>query len=524
MIFRQFQLHCLHMKASPITRAILITEHREEQKAYLGAYRPVNAKAKEFHFSTARCKCLFCANQGGKTHSGGADVISEMNGTHPLQRMGKRPPPPLQWRVCGVDFPNGIMKWLLPKFRELVDPKYLKGGSWSDAYSERYRVLTWKDGGFVEFMSYDQDLDKYGGTQRDGVWYDEEPPKAIRMENRIRLMKRHGIELFTMTPVNGCTWIYDDIYEPWELGRLAESTACWNWSLYENPFIDKAEVDRIVESCADENDVQIRVYGKFVHRTGLVYKNWRRQHPWTYNRFDIPEEWTRYVAIDAHARKNHAILLCAVSPSGERWYYDEIYKGADVDDNCDELKFKLDGVPPEWIRIDNAAKGYDYKEGVSVYDYYCEALEERGLGSPELALKDPAARLMAVRKGFKWDPKLVPERKILYDPTCDLAQPTGGPHIHICEQDCPKLLWQLARYIYPAHANRKDDEKKDAPETPRKKDDDLPDDLGYIEVEQPEFVAGGGGHKKDRRDSDDDFEDDEDLELVGEYEQGWLNA
>jgi phage terminase large subunit-like protein len=47
----------------------------------------------------------------------------------------------------------------------------------------------------------------------DRVHYDEEPPEAIRKECRARLDRPGTDELFTMTPLQGMTWMYDGVYE-----------------------------------------------------------------------------------------------------------------------------------------------------------------------------------------------------------------------------------------------------------------------------------------------------------------------
>ena len=512
------------LSASDITRARLINRRSIEGLRYLDAYKPVNAKAWEFHTTFAKVRCLFCANQAGKTHTGAADAIALQNGTHPWQRAGKFRPPPLEGRACGVDFPSGVQKILLPKFRELCNPRYLKGGSWKSAYSVRHRVLSWADGGFVEFMSYDQDLDTFGGVQRDWIWCDEEPPQVIRAENQMRLMARSGIEVFTMTFVNGITWVYDEIYEPWLEGRLSDTTKCWSWSLYENPHIQKEEIDEKRKGLSDA-DVQIRIFGRPVHRTGLVFENFRRRRPWLYPHFDPPPDWTTYVAIDPHPRKNHAVLVVDVSPSGERWAWAEVYKSNDVDETCDELKVKLGGRTPHLVVIDAACKGFDYKKGgISVYEYYCEALAERGILEPEDAFKDRDARVIATRKLFDWDPDLKTDRFIPYDPSDPPAMPTGGPLLHISEQGCPTLLWQLARYIYPTYASRKTEDRQDAPGKPRKKDDDLIDCLGYIEAEEPQWVSMSAPVQNRHRYVDDDEFGGVDEESASEFDTDWRLA
>src|SRR3546814_19732760 len=56
-------------------------------------------------------------------------------------------------------------------------------------------------------------LDKFAGVPRHWVHFDEEPPKPIYNECLARLVDYNGDHWITMTPVEGMTWIYDDLYE-----------------------------------------------------------------------------------------------------------------------------------------------------------------------------------------------------------------------------------------------------------------------------------------------------------------------
>ena len=70
---------------------------------------------------------------------------------------------------------------------------------------------------------FEQDLDKFGGTAKHRIHYDEEPPRNIRQEGKMRLLDYEGAdELFTMTPFSGMGWMFDEIWEPWQKGVLED--------------------------------------------------------------------------------------------------------------------------------------------------------------------------------------------------------------------------------------------------------------------------------------------------------------
>lgn len=57
----------------------------------------------------------------------------------------------------------------------------------------------------VQFRSYDQGRKAWQGTERDGIWMDEEPPEDIYTEAVLRTMTTNGIIIATFTPLLGLT-------------------------------------------------------------------------------------------------------------------------------------------------------------------------------------------------------------------------------------------------------------------------------------------------------------------------------
>ena len=501
-----------------------VRDHVTARRGGLYDYKPVNDKAKAFHLSEAKTRCIFKGNQAGGSTTGRADVVARMQGTHPLQMQGKAPKPPLQWRILSTDFP-ALEKHHIPQYRDMVNPASLRGGSWGTAYHAKNNIVWYADGGFVEFMSYESDQSKHAQVQRDGCWFDEEPPNNIWMENQARLMRRGGINILTMTADQGVTWVYDSFELPWQTGNLnPKEVECFRWSLFENPYIPKEEIERFMRGM-DPQTIRIKVYGEFVHRSGLIFEDFKNRTPWVYDEFKILPTWPRYICIDSHPRKNHAVLLTAVSPSGEIWAYKEIFHSNDIDVTCDALRAELDGIQPHDILIDSASRGDDYKHGVSLFDYYEEALHERHLPTPTMALKEVGAGVIAVRACFQWDSKIVTSHAIPYDATQAPALLQGNVRLHICRQGCPRLIWQLMRYVYDDYTSRKMADRRDPKGDPRKKDDDLIDNLRYIVMEEPHYTEAAPEddslRRKWRRVEPEDEGDAPDWGETAEYEEDW---
>lgn len=231
----------------------------------INSYIP-HAKQLRFHSASKRIRLYIGGNRSGKTTGGIVEDIWWLTRNHPYQRIPDRP---IAGRIISVDFLNGIEKIIKPQLKQWIPPSQLRGGSWFSAYEASTRTLYLENGSFVELMSYDQDLDKFAGTSRDFVHFDEEPPQTIYTENLARLIDRKGHLWITMTPVEGMTWIYDTIYEKGILG--SKNIHVTEVDMAENPHLDQTEVKEFLDSLT-EDEANARGHGKFVQMGGLVYK------------------------------------------------------------------------------------------------------------------------------------------------------------------------------------------------------------------------------------------------------------
>ncbi len=120
----------------------------------------------------------------------------------------------------------------------------------------------------ISFKSCDQGREKFQGASLDFVWFDEEPPKDIYDECRMRVVDRKGELWGTMTPLKGLTWVYDEIYL-----NSSQDEEIWHehveWA--DNPFLDSEEVKNL-SKCMDEESLSSRRYGRFSEAEGIVYK------------------------------------------------------------------------------------------------------------------------------------------------------------------------------------------------------------------------------------------------------------
>ena len=126
------------------------------------------------------------------------------------------------------------------------------------------QVLKLKSGSIIGFKSNDSGREKYQGTGKDLVWFDEEHDKEVYQEASIRVEAGRSLTVIvtcTMLPPEGVpggvTWTFDEIVRPWQKGLLPDvlvTTA----SIYDNPHIGSDEI-RFLESLYPPGSFQRRI-------------------------------------------------------------------------------------------------------------------------------------------------------------------------------------------------------------------------------------------------------------------------
>lgn len=414
-----------------------------------------------FHSSQARRRLYIGGNRSGKTTGGIVEDLWWATGEHPHRKV---PDPPIRGRVIGVDFLNGIQKIILPEVARWVPVSKLRGSSWSTAYDKLERVLWFENGSFIEFMSYDQDLDKFAGTSRHFVHFDEEPPHEIWQENMARLVDTAGDAWLTMTPVEGMTWVYDTLYEP---GLLPDSVVdVVEVRMDENSHLSQTEVDAFLDSL-DEDERLIRGEGKFIQLGGLVYKSFELSiHVVELPETGIPKDWTWVASLDHGYNNPTAWLWHAVSPDDTIITFHEHFKsGMTIDDHAAEvhrINREL-GRPPDFYIGDPSIRNTDPITGTSIHEEYLK------YGIPIiLGNNDVRAGILKVARYLK-------------------LNTIGQPNYKLTS-NCKNLAREFTRYRWKTYANKRLNDQTNVQEAPVKKDDHALDSLRYFIMSRPDLT------------------------------------
>jgi phage terminase large subunit-like protein len=459
-------------------------------------YKP-HEKQYLFHTNQKKKKLYIGGNRSGKSVGGVCEGIWRASATHPyrpeLNVIG-----PTRGRVVGVDFTQGIDKIIIPLYKQWTPPSYLRGGHWDAAFDKGSRTLHFSNGSTIEFMSYDQDLDKFAGTSRHWCHFDEEPPKNIFGECLARLIDTNGDYWITMTPVEGITWVHDDLYED-NVGNPDGDVFVIEINMTENPYLSQEAIANFAKG-EDADGIAVRIGGSFVQQGGKVYKNFdptpgRMQvlkHEISNPAETFPKrDWTWLIALDHGLNNPTAILWAAVNRDGFVVVFDEHYKADwSIDQHAKAIQDKCrehGRVPDLWV-ADPSIINRTAITKTSILDEY----QKYGISwqSGNNAVKDGIVR---VKKYFN-KAKLINPRYEHELFTRQLAVDPDAKVLEFCKlrvtPNCEKLIWEAKKYRWKTYANKKLQYENNAHDEPHKKDDHAMDALRYMIMTQPDLVGG----------------------------------
>lgn len=362
----------------------------------------------EAHQCSKKVRIVAGGNQSGKTEF----AIQEANrwalGTNSWR---PTPNPPVSIRICSPSWRDGIGKTIIPKIKEVVVRSDLVGGSWESGFNkslsdiEQSMTVQYKNGSFFELMTYEQDVAKFGGTQRYLIIHDEEPPLAIYQENMARTAQTNGEIIIAMTPVKGSSWVSRDLID-----EPNDDLAVFYLPTMDNIHLPQESRDALYRQFSQDPDLAAtRLFGQFISIGGLVFKSWREDRDsWRSHVIAdsvLPAGCIYVIAIDPAPAKAHAAVWAAIDPSTIHlnkypriWFYKELLgnKGSSIEEFCHEIQNANKGqyvdymiIDPHWDWDNNAVGGMNiYREFKKFFpqlrpgqanrdDIYYEALKNR---------------------------------------------------------------------------------------------------------------------------------------------------
>lgn len=441
---------------------------QQATKPNLYGYTP-HDKQQQFHSSQDFGRLFIGGNQSGKTTSGVVEDLWWVTKRHPYRNIPSHLK--IAGRAISVDFVEGVERILIPEFKRWVLPSDLKNGSWEDSWDNYRHMLTFADGSFIEFLTYEQSLEKHAGAKRHFIHFDEEPPESIFGENMARLLAQDPAAWWiTMTPTQGITWVDDRMVSP-KNGR-PDGLFVVQVNTEDNTHLPAGTVKRTLGMLsADEQ--KIRQEGLFVPRGGLVFPEFQRTiHGAVPENFRPPLDWTIWMSMDSGWNNPTAILYSAVSPNMEQIVtFHEIYGNErTVKEWAQEMHdFERQYGLKVYVRVgDPAMKQTREITGTSVAMEYANNGINLALDSIP---KDTSIGVAKMRQYLKPNPR------------------NGNyPFWRIVGTSCPHLVDQMKKLEWDSIQSEKLRGQKNKPETIKKRNDHAPDAVRYMFTAFPDLT------------------------------------
>lgn len=378
-------------------------------------------------------------------------------------------PYPKQGRI--VSDPTTVTDTIIPTL-EKVFPKgrYNVQKVETSKDGKRYEYH-WKTDTGWEFniMSYEQDVGEFESATLGWCWFDEPPPEHI-YKATIARFRMGGFAFITATPLTGSAWIYDQIVtnndNEKEFRAFVEAEvedACKEHGV--RGFLDHEQIVKMISQYSEE-DKQARVFGKFQHLTGLVFKTWNRKihvvRPFSVDRRDF----SVLELLDPHPRNPDALMWLATRKDGVKFVVDEIY---DTFNSTGELAGRVKAIAKNYRieerRADQLAWNKDQHRGVTRGRSLAEELAELDLDYMP-ASKDRQNGIRLVQNALSYE--------IMADE--DVTRFIKPPVLFVFDT-CVRTIWEFEHWQYQEWTG-KTSEYKSRSERPQDKDDHQMENLG----------------------------------------------
>lgn len=436
-------------------------------------YRP-HAKQTAFHEAASfRYRALFAGNRTGKSWMGCAEDCAYLEGSrawlgvdNPLRTLGI-PQRPLKGLVITTDWdkvdeiftskntgklwkllPNGFVKSATKNHSGVIDKVVCHNGA--TLFFDTVKA----------FATNPQGAES---SDWDFIHVDEPCPEEMWKAHSRGLMDRGGPAWFTLTPLSE-PWITDFFFPIRKTNQrsneiFAADNRPLKWVLAaetrDNPYLtEQAIADYEATLTDDEKDCRLR--GIPLYLSGCVYREFDfdkhvlKEIPKGWKDYNTPpSDYTLYYAIDPHPKTPHAVLFLAVSPSGARFYFEEI------SDHCKvaELSKKIVPIRDRFkVVAREICDPFAFIENPVDDNSMADEFHQCGV-QVEKAIKDPYGAIIRVKGALK-------DEQIYFSP--NLTQ----------------TLWEFKHYVW--------DTKK--PNHVVDKHDHMMENLGRLEMQHPIWI------------------------------------
>lgn len=335
--------------------------------------------------ANVRERVLMAANRVGKTEGGAYEVTCHLMGEYPSWWVGRRFKRPINALVAGETgklVRDSIQSKLIGPASDpgsgmiraaAIVEKRSKSGI-PDAVDVAY--IKHLSGGVsvLQFQSYDQGREAFQSTERDVIWFDEEPPLSVYSEGLMRTMTTNGIVMSTFTPLKGVSETVVNLQDKANQGIISLTIATWD----DAPHLSEKDKAELMASLPPHQR-DARSKGVPALGSGAVYQV--SESEISCDPFEVPEHFKRLYGLDV-GWNNTAACWGALDADTGIIYVTSDYKRGHAEPAIHASAIRARGP---WIvgAIDPASRGRSQHDGEQLINLY----RDQGL---DLALADNA--------------------------------------------------------------------------------------------------------------------------------------
>jgi hypothetical protein len=378
-------------------------------------------------------------NQIGKSFVLTANLIATALGYQPWDGRLRPHAPPVKIALLLPDYENHAQKWVSQNLLALY-PEDRLGIRKTQSGAPR-EILFKETGSLVHIFTQDQDPVRLEGGTWHELYMDEPLPRSHLIALQRGLSRFSGKTILTMTPLSE-PYIFDELYSRAgnNGGDRKEIFAITAWPdenlKSRGGHLDDETVGQFRQRLSIE-EKEARVYGRWMHLIGRVYKDFdERIHVISDDPFP-PEQCPHGLVVDPHDRIPFAMAWFYITPKNEYVFYQEWptepfekmrYCELDVDDYARIIRAHPRTL---WRIIDpNRSRARSVHTGYSL----SEEFRARGIGFIDDVLDDLIAGHRQVASLLSYD----------------RSKPIGNlnaPHLYV-KQNCHNIIKAFKNYIW----------------------------------------------------------------------------
>ncbi len=514
----------------------VLSEMAQRECEALRLYEPMPEQDR-FHASEAPERLILGGNQGGKTLCECVEIARAVTGQDPYSKYSLRNGRAI---VVGKDLlhcSEVIFRKLFKPgaFKVIYDPElgrlraFRPGNQWDEDHFDlakpappliparfyRNQDISWENkrseipklviirttGWRLSFFSslshppqgWDADIATFDEEIEHPSWYVE---VAARMMARRQPIPGTGRKRFIngrfwwgATPQAGTEHLYK-LFEDAEQCENEETPRIekFDVSLMANIHMTaEAKSDFIAKLSGNEDEYNVRVLGHFAIAGSRVYPEMMPRGPHGCPAFPIPDNWTRFIAIDP-GRQVCAVLFCAIPPPGQstitlpdrtefpvkgrKFLYDELYiKKCNAQIFAERLREKVGTASLYSMIIDgHAGRQTEIGSGITIESQYSSALKAAKFSCEKSGHKftwgsdNVDARILACRQGLHLDADGISTWCLMHE-------------------KLPSFIKEVQNYVYKKHPGT-----TVCTDVPLKRNDHLMDCWGYLAMARIGYV------------------------------------